>query len=109
MNKHFRVIASDDYNKALGVIEKQRALFVNTVEQFKRDLTYMQGLMTMMAIEHKKTNNVSEDAIIFVRHHLEEMQSMLNDFETMLKRHDTKESENGGKVLYNENEMCQGI
>jgi hypothetical protein len=97
MNKHFRVIASDDYNKALSVIEKQRALFVNTVEQFKRDLTYMQGLMTMMAIEHKKTNDVSEDAIIFVRNHIEEMQSMLNDFNVVLSR-----EESG--ILYNNNE-----
>lgn len=97
MNKHFRVIASDDYNKALNVIEKQRALFVNTVEQFKRDLTYMQGLMTMMAIEHKKTNDVSEDAIIFVRNHIEEMQSMLNDFNVVLSR-----EESG--ILYNNNE-----
>lgn len=70
------------------LIESQRQLFVNTVEQFKRDLTYMQGLMTMMAIEHKQTKYISEDAIIFIRDHIEEMQSMLNDFELRMSQNE---------------------
>ena len=88
MSTHFQVISSDEYSKALDVIAKQRELFVNTVEQFKRDLTYMQGLMTMMAIEHKQTKYISEDAIIFIRNHIEEMQSMLNDFDARLSNHE---------------------
>jgi hypothetical protein len=67
------------------LIEEQKRLFINTVDQFKRDLTYMQGLMTMMAIEHKQTKYISEDAIIFIRDQIEEMQSMLNDFEYRMK------------------------
>lgn len=70
------------------LIESQRQLFINTVEQFKRDLTYMQGLLTMMAIEHKQTKYISEDAIIFIRNHIEEMQSMLNDFDARLSSHE---------------------
>ena len=74
----------DILEKQSKLIESQRQLFVNTVEQFKRDLTYMQGLLTMMAIEHKQTKYISEDAIIFIRNHIEEMQSMLNDFDARL-------------------------
>lgn len=70
------------------LIESQRQLFIATVEQFKRDLTYMQGLMTMMAIEHKQTKYISEDAIIFIRDHIEEMQSMLNDFDARLSQNE---------------------
>lgn len=109
MERHFRVISNDDYNKALDVIQKQRTLFVNTVEQFKKDVTFLEGCLTMMSIEHEKTRYLTGDSLKFVREHLNEMQSMLNDFDAVLSR-ETKETENGGKILYNNNEdMCQGI
>ena len=78
----------DILEKQSKLIESQRQLFVNTVEQFKRDLTYMQGLLTMMAIEHKQTKYISIYAIIFIRNHIEEMQSMLNDFDARLSSHE---------------------
>lgn len=78
----------DTLERQSKLIESQRHLFINTVEQFKRDLTYMQGLMTMMAIEHKQTKYISEDAIIFIRDQIEEMQSMLNDFDVRLSSHE---------------------
>lgn len=70
------------------LIESQRQLFIATVEQFKRDLTYMQGLMMMLAIEHKQTKYISEDAIMYIREHIGEMQSMLNDFELRMSQNE---------------------
>ena len=70
------------------LIESQRQLFIATVEQFKRDLTYMQGLMMMLAIEHKQTKYISEDAIMYIREHICEMQSMLNDFELRMSQNE---------------------
>ena len=70
------------------LIESQRQLFIATVQQFKRDLTYMQGLMMMLAIEHKQTKYISEDAIMYIREHIGEMQSMLNDFDARLSSHE---------------------
>lgn len=70
------------------LIEQQRQLFIATVQQFKRDLTYMQGLLMMLAIEHKQTKYISEDAIMYIREHIGEMQSMLNDFDARLSSHE---------------------
>ena len=41
-----------------------------------------------MAIEHKQTKYISIYAIIFIRNHIEEMQSMLNDFDARLSSHE---------------------
>jgi hypothetical protein len=100
MTTHFRVISSDDYNKALDVIQKQRTLFVNTVEQFKKDITFLEGCLTIMSIEHDKTRYLTHDSLMFIKAHLSEMQSMLNDFDTVLSRKDDRES----ALLYNNNE-----
>jgi len=70
------------------LIEQQRQLFIATVQQFKRDLTYMQGLLMMLAIEHKQTKYISEDAIMYIREHIGEMQSMLNDFDARLSQNE---------------------
>jgi ferritin-like protein len=70
------------------LIEEQKQLFLNIVDEFKGDLTYMQGLMTMMAIEHKQTKYISEDAITFIRDHLSEMQSILNDFDMRMRNYE---------------------
>jgi hypothetical protein len=67
------------------LIEEQKRLFINTVDQFKRDLTFLQGLTTMLAIEHKNEKYISKDAMIFLCDHLSEMQSMLNEFEFRMK------------------------
>ncbi len=70
------------------LIEEQKQLFLNIVDEFKADLTYMQGLMKMMAIEHKQTKYISEDAITFIRDHLSEMQSILNDFDMRMRNYE---------------------
>lgn len=101
MSPHFRVISNDDYKKALDVIQKQRTLFVNTVEQFKKDITFLEGCLTIMSIEHDKTRYSTHDSLKFIKEHLSEMQSMLNDFDAVLSRETNKDSE----LLYNNNEI----
>jgi hypothetical protein len=75
-------------DKQAKLIEDQRRLFKCTVEQFKLDLTYLKGVLTILAIEHKETKYISENGLMFVREHIGEMLSMLNDFDVRMKDHE---------------------
>lgn len=66
------------------LIESQRQLFITTVQQFKYDLTYLQGCLALAATELKCKDELSEGSLLFILNHLSEMQSMLNDFNARL-------------------------
>jgi hypothetical protein len=63
------------------LIESQRQLFINTVDQFKRDLIFMQGMFSILHIEVMENNDISDKALTYILSYLSEMQSMLNDFD----------------------------
>ena len=75
--EHFRVITTQE-------MESQRSLFINTVDQFKRDLIYMQGMFSILHIEVMENNDISDKTLTYILNHLSEMQSMLNDFDARL-------------------------
>lgn len=76
--EHFRVISNEE-NK------RNKRLFQNTVEQFKQDLVFLDGCLTIVEIEHQKTRYVTSESLKFIREHLFEMRSMLNDFNMRLE------------------------
>jgi hypothetical protein len=66
------------------LIESQRQLFINTVDQFKRDLIFMQGMFSILHIEVMENNDISDKTLTYILNHLSEMQSMLNDFDARM-------------------------
>jgi hypothetical protein len=76
--EHFRVISNEEN-------ERNKRLFQNTVEQFKQDLVFLDGCLTIVEIEHQKTRYVTSESLKFIREHLFEMRSMLNDFNMRLE------------------------
>lgn len=67
------------------LIEKQRQLFKATIENFKYDITYLQGCLDIMLAEHHKTRFVCQDSLALVSSHLSNMKEMLNDFDVRMK------------------------
>jgi hypothetical protein len=70
------------------LIEDQRRLFKATVENFKYDITYLQGCLDVMLAEHQKTRFVCQDSLALVSSHLSNMKEMLNEFEYRMKDHE---------------------
>lgn len=73
----------DTLERQSMLIETQRTLFINTVEQFKKDLIFLQGCMAVATVE-QKNSDLSEESLMFILNHISEMQSMLNDFEARM-------------------------
>jgi hypothetical protein len=66
------------------LIEDQRRLFKSTVEQFKKDVTFLRGcLANSWSICDK--DEPLRNGLEFSLRHLEEMESMLNEFEYRMK------------------------
>lgn len=71
--------------KQSKLIDLQRRLFINTVEQFKRDLTFLQGsVMNLKTVNQDDKLNLG---FVQIFNHISDMHSMLNDFETRLAEH----------------------
>ena len=69
------------------LIEHQRLLFINTVEQFKKDLTYSLGMVD--GIKNMcDPESVLQFGLSMLRGHLNDMASMLNEFEYRMKEHE---------------------
>lgn len=68
------------------LIEAQRRLFINTTEQFKRDLIFLQGCISNL----KAVNQDDKLNLGFVQLlcHVGDMNSMLNDFDARLSEHE---------------------
>ena len=77
----------DTLERQSELIELQRRLFINTVKQFKKDLIFLQGCMSISILE-QKNSDLSEESLTFILNHIGEMQSMLNDFEARLSSHE---------------------
>lgn len=74
----------DTLERQSELIESQRRLFINTVEQFKHDLIYLQGCLALATTELKNKCELSEESLRFILNHVGEMHSMLNDFEARM-------------------------
>ena len=76
----------DTLERQSKLIESQRTLFINTVEQFKRDLIFLQGSVSNL----KAVNQDDKLNLGFVQllNHVGEMNSMLNDFDARLSSHE---------------------
>lgn len=72
-------------NKTIIMSEQHTVrLFQATVDNFKRDLTYLQGCLAIISIEREKTHWVTQASLEHVKEHMSMMQEMLNDFEYRL-------------------------
>ena len=71
----------DILEKQNKLIDTQKKLFIATVDQFKRDLIYLQGCLALATTELKNKSELSEESLRFILNHVGEMHSMLNDFE----------------------------
>lgn len=78
------VIKMDILERQSRLIETQRTLFINTVEQFKKDLIFLQGCVAISSVEQKSSGDLSNESLMFILNHIGEMQSMLNDFEARM-------------------------
>ena len=76
----------DTLERQSKLIESQRTLFINTVEQFKRDLIFLQGSVSNL----KAVNQDDKLNLGFVQLlcHVGDMNSMLNDFDARLSSHE---------------------
>ena len=68
--------------------ERQKTLFINTVNQFKHDIVYLQGCMDVVLSEHAKYRHIGHDSLALIAGHLAQMSEMLNDFEVRLNNHE---------------------
>ena len=59
-------------------------LFEATVDNFKRDLTYLHGCISIIQIEREHTHHVTRQSLEHIIEHVSLMQEMLNDFEYRL-------------------------
>jgi hypothetical protein len=70
------------------LIEHQRRLFINTAEQFKKDVVYLKGcvrvLMDMLIAMCDDTDPIIS-GLPHIIDHILEMESMLNHFEARMK------------------------
>lgn len=68
------------------LIDLQKRLFINTVEQFKRDLSFLQGsVMNLKTVNQDDKINLG---LVQIFNHIYDMHSMLNDFEARLAEHE---------------------
>lgn len=65
------------------LIEAQRRLFINTVKQFEKDLTYLRGTLASLWAASER-DEPTKKSLEFSLSHLSEMQSMLNDFDARM-------------------------
>jgi hypothetical protein len=75
--EHFKVITSKE-------MDYKTQLFINTVDQFKHDLTYLRGCLSIFVTEYEATRHISLKSVEHVQSVLEDMESMLNDFDARL-------------------------
>lgn len=78
----------DTLERQSELIESQRRLFLNTVEQFKYDLIFVQGCLALAITELKNKCELSEQSLLYISNHVGEMHSMLNDFEARLSSYE---------------------
>lgn len=77
--EHFRVITSQE-------MEYKTKVFINTVEQFKRDLTFLQGsVMNLKTVNQDDKLNLG---FVQIFNHISDMHSMLNDFDARLAEYE---------------------
>jgi hypothetical protein len=70
------------------LIEDQRRLFKSTVEQFKKDVVYLKGCVSVL-IEMCDDTDPIVNGLPHVINHISEMESMLNEFEYRMKDHES--------------------
>lgn len=75
--EHFRVVTSKE-------MDYKTKVFIATVDQFKRDLTYLRGCLSIFVTEYEATRHISLKSVEHVQSLLEDMESMLNDFDARL-------------------------
>lgn len=69
------------------LIEHQRRLFINTAEQFKKDVVYLKGCIRVLMEICDDTDPII-NGLPHVIDHILEMESMLINFEARMKEHD---------------------
>lgn len=69
------------------LIEAQRRLFINTVKQFEKDLTYLRGTLASLWAASER-DEPTKKSLEFSLNHIEDMHSMLNDFAARLAEHE---------------------
>jgi len=76
----------DTLERQSKLIELQRRLFTATVEQFKKDLIFLQGCISnLKAVNQDDKLNLG---FVQILNHIGEMQSMLNDFDARLSQNE---------------------
>jgi hypothetical protein len=66
------------------LIENQKRLFINTAEQFKKDVVYLKGCVRVLMEMCDDTNPII-NGLSHVIDYILEMESMLNNFEARMK------------------------
>ncbi|HMU88134.1 MAG TPA: hypothetical protein PKL69_01810 [Agitococcus sp.] len=69
------------------LIETQRTLFINTVKQFEKDLTYLRGTLASIWASFD-SDEPSRRSLEFSLRHIDEMHSMLNDFDLRMSQNE---------------------
>ncbi len=69
------------------LIEHQRRLFINTAEQFKKDVVYLKGCVRVLMEMCDDTDPII-NGLPHVIDHILEMESMLNNFDARMKDYD---------------------
>lgn len=77
----------NDIEKLCEIIESQRRLFIETVKQFEKDLTYLRGTLANIWAEYDRHDSPKK-RLEFSLRHIDDMQSMLNDFELRMSQNE---------------------
>lgn len=77
----------DTLERQSEIIESQRRLFIATVKQFEKDLTYLRGTLASVWAGLDK-NDSTQKSLEFSLRHIDDMHSMLNDFDARLSSHE---------------------
>jgi len=77
----------DILEKQSKLIESQRRLFIETVKQFEKDLTYLRGTLASIWAGLDK-NDSTQKSLEFSLRHIDDMHSMLNEFEMRLSSYE---------------------
>lgn len=77
----------DTLEKQSEIIESQRRLFIETVKQFEKDLTYLRGTLASIWAGYDRDDS-QRKSLEFSLRHIDDMNSMLNDFDARLSSHE---------------------
>jgi|LakMenE18May11ns_1017448.scaffolds.fasta_scaffold9952215_2 hypothetical protein len=77
----------DTLERQSEIIESQRRLFIETVKQFEKDLTYLRGTLASIWAGYDRDDSPKK-SLEFSLRHIDDMHSMLNDFDARLSSHE---------------------